>query len=162
MNLHKTALALLLVVSATAAAEGGTKASLPPPNRAWQEECGSCHLAYPPRFLPAASWERVMAGLDKHFNTDASLEPAVAKEITTWLVANARKPKAGRTEAGGNGSGPPPLRITETRWFQGEHDELSPTRFRSPAVGSPANCGACHTTADQGNFSERNIKVPAK
>ena len=98
-----------------------------------------------------------MTGLDDHFKTDASLDPAVAKAITAWLVANARQPKPGRTE-----SVPPPLRITETRWFSGEHDEISPARFRSAAVGSPANCGACHTTADRGDFSEDNIRMPPK
>lgn len=157
MNLHRLTLTLVMAFGAAAAAEAAQKAPAPPPNKAWQEECGSCHVAYPPRFLSAASWERVMGGLGEHFKTDASLDPPVAKEITAWLVANARKPKAGRTEPV-----PPPLRITETRWFLGEHDEISAARFRSAAVGSPSNCGACHTTADQGNFSERNIKVPAQ
>jgi hypothetical protein len=157
MNTAKPALGILLCLGAIAAAEAGQKAPPPPPNKAFVEECGSCHVAYPPRFLTADSWQRVMGGLDAHFKTDASLEPAVAQEITAWLVANARQPKAGKPQPV-----PPPLRITETRWFLGEHDEISAARFRSPAVGSPANCGACHTTADQGNYSERNIKVPAK
>lgn len=157
MTMRTFALSLVMSLGAVTAAEAAQKAPPPPPNPAWQEECGSCHLPYPPRFLTAPSWQRVMDGLNEHFKTDASLDPAIAKEITAWLVANARKPKSGKTEPV-----PPPLRITETRWFLGEHDEISPARFRSAAVGSPANCGACHTTADQGNFSERNIKLPAK
>ncbi|MBL8201558.1 MAG: diheme cytochrome c [Chromatiales bacterium] len=157
MNTHRIAVSLLAALAGITAAGGATKAPPPAPNLAWQEECGSCHLAYPPRFLPAASWQRVMAGLGDHFGTDASIEPAVAKEITTWLAANARKPKAGKPEPV-----PPPLRITETRWFIGEHDEISAARFKSPAVGGAANCAACHRTADQGNYSERNIKLPPK
>jgi hypothetical protein len=155
MIIHRIAISLLAGIAVMAAAEPATKPPPPAPNPAWQEECGGCHLAYPPRFLSASSWQRVMGGLGDHFGTDASIEPAVAKAITDWLVANSRKPKAGKPEPV-----PPPLRITETRWFIGEHDEVSATHFRSPAVGSAANCAACHRTADQGNFSERNIKLP--
>jgi len=157
MTIHRIAIPILAGLAAMGAAEGAQKSPPPPPNPAWQDECGACHLAYPPRFLSANSWQRVMVGLDQHFGTDASIEPAVAKKITAWLVANARKPKAGKPEPV-----PPPLRITETRWFIGEHDEISAARFTSPAVGSEANCAACHRTADQGNFSEKNIKMPPK
>jgi hypothetical protein len=150
-------LTLAMGLGAISAANASQKPLPPSPNAVWQEECGSCHLAYPPRFLSAASWQRVMAGLDDHFKTDASLESAVAQDITAWLVANARRPKPGKTEPV-----PPPLRITEARWFRAEHDEISAARFRGPAVGSAANCGACHTTADKGNFSERNIRMPPK
>ena len=34
-------------------------------NAAWKSECGSCHVAYPPGLLPAASWRAIMAGLDR-------------------------------------------------------------------------------------------------
>lgn len=155
MSIHRIAISLLAGLAALPAAQGAR--TPPPPNPAWQEECGACHLAYPPRFLSAGSWQRVMSGLGDHFGTDATLDAAVAKEITGWLVANARQPKAGKPEPA-----PPPLRITETRWFIGEHDEISAARFKSAAVGSAANCAACHRTADQGSFSERNIRLPPK
>jgi hypothetical protein len=29
----------------------------------WHSECGSCHVAYPPRLLEAASWRTIMQGL---------------------------------------------------------------------------------------------------
>jgi hypothetical protein len=32
--------------------------------------------------------------------------------------------------------------------------------WRLAAVKSPANCAACHTTAEQGDFRERNIRIP--
>lgn len=153
MDFRTMLLAATAAITLAGAADAGPKP--PPPDPAWQAECGACHLAYPPRFLSADSWRRVMAGLGDHFGTDASLEPAVARGITGWLVANARRPRPGRPEPV-----PPPLRITEARWFTAEHDELPASRFKSPAVGSAANCAACHRTADQGNFSERNLKVP--
>src|SRR5512135_2575758 len=122
-------------------------------NALCQAECGSCHVAYPPRLLPAESWRAVMSGLDKHFGSDASLDPAAAKEIGAFLEKN----------AGGNRhatSGKPVLRITETRWFLHEHDEVSARTWKNPKVKSASNCAACHTQAESGNFSEHNIRIP--
>jgi hypothetical protein len=120
-------------------------------NPVYREECGSCHVAYPPQLLPKASWQAIMAGLDKHFGSDASLDAGTAKAIQTYLETNASR-RAGR--------GRPPLRITETAWFKDEHDDVPAATWRSAAVKRPASCGACHTKADQGDYSERTLRVP--
>lgn len=125
----------------------------PARNAVWQNECGSCHVAFPPRLLPAASWRAVMSGLDKHFGSDASLDAASAREICAFLEKNA----GGRSLAS---AGKPILRITETRWFQREHDEVPDRTWKNPKVKSPANCAACHTQAESGNFSEHGIRIP--
>jgi mono/diheme cytochrome c family protein len=119
----------------------------------WASECSACHIAYPARYLPAESWRAIMSGLDKHFGSDASLDPATAKEITAYLVKNAG---SRRQEI----SGKPVLRITETRWFRSEHREVAARHWKNPKVKSRANCGACHTTADKGDFSERHVRIP--
>ncbi|MGB9094111.1 MAG: diheme cytochrome c [Gallionella sp.] len=119
----------------------------------WATECSACHVAYPARYLPAESWRAIMAGLDKHFGSNASLDPATAQEITAYLVKNAG---TGRHDA----SGKPVLRITETRWFRSEHREVAARHWNNPKVKSRANCGACHTTADKGDFSERHVRFP--
>lgn len=122
-------------------------------NIAWQTECGSCHVAFPPRLLPAESWRAVMSGLDKHFGSDASLDPAAAKEIGAFLQKNAGSNRH-------SSSGKPVLRITETRWFVREHDEVSDRTWKNPKVKSAANCAACHTEAESGNYSEHGIRIP--
>jgi nitrate/TMAO reductase-like tetraheme cytochrome c subunit len=122
-------------------------------NVAWQTECGSCHVAFPPRLLPAESWRAVMSGLDKHFGSDASLDPAAAKEIGAFLNKN-----AGNNQH--TSSGKPILRITETRWFVREHDEVPDRAWKNPKVKSAANCAACHTEAESGNYGERSIRIP--
>jgi nitrate/TMAO reductase-like tetraheme cytochrome c subunit len=123
-------------------------------NPAYQQECSACHLAYPPQFLSAASWRAVMGGLDKHFGSDASLDPASQSEILRYLEAN-----AGRRDTSANGK--LQLRITETRWFVHEHaEELPRNIWKNPAVKSAANCAACHTAADKGDFSERTLRLP--
>ena len=119
----------------------------------YAQECAACHIAYPPGMLPAASWQRVVGDLPHHFGTDASLDQASVKEISTWLGANAGT-------ARGGGAAPPEDRITRSAWFLREHDEVPAATWTLPAVKSPSNCAACHTRADQGDFNERNIRIP--
>jgi hypothetical protein len=119
----------------------------------YQQECGACHLAYPPQLLPAPSWQRLMAGLARHFGTDASLDGATAHTLATWLAAN-----AGRSRRGAET--PPDDRITRAAWFAREHRELAASTWKLPAVGSAANCAACHPAAGQGEFDEHAVRIP--
>lgn len=121
-------------------------------NGKWKAECGSCHIAYPPELLPASSWRKIMAGLNKHFGTDASLDAAGAAEIGAFLERNAGSGRRG-VEAGS-------LRITESRWFLREHDEVRPSAWRSPQVKTASNCGACHSGAERGDFDEHAVRIP--
>ncbi len=140
-----------LLPAAAAFADGG-RAFVPPPPK-YREECGACHVAYPAGLLPAASWQRLMAGLPAHFGTDASLDAPLAKEISAWLSANAGTYKRVREV-------PPEDRITRSAWFQRKHDEVAVATWKLPAVKSAANCAACHPQADQGDFNERSIRIP--
>jgi len=118
----------------------------------WKSECGSCHIAYPPQLLPASSWRALMSGLDKHFGSDASLDPQTAAGIAAFLEKNAGRDRSlSRT---------PALRITETRWFVHEHDEVPDRAWKNPQVKSAANCTACHVDGDKGNFDEHSIRIP--
>ncbi len=135
-----------------AQASGGSEA-FTPINTKWKAECGACHVAYPPRLLPAKSWKSLMGGLDKHFGTDASLDAATSKEILAFLETNASRRKP-------DPAAKPQLRITETRWFKSEHDEVPARLWKSPQVKSASNCMACHTRADSGDFNEHNIRLP--
>jgi len=122
-------------------------------NAKWAAECSGCHMAYPPGLLPAASWEKVMGTLDKHFGNDASLTGADTTEITDYLVKYASNRWS---------SNAAPLRITEGAWFKHKHlsGEISAAVWKRPSVGSPSNCGACHAGADKGDFNEHNIRIP--
>lgn len=122
----------------------------------YQQECAACHLAYPPGLLPAASWQRLMGGLPQHFGTDASLDAAAVKEIGQWLQAHAADTRRSRAGA----VAPPEDRITRSAWFQREHREIVPATWARPAIKSAANCAACHTRAEQGDFDERTLRIP--
>lgn len=118
----------------------------------WKAECGGCHLAFPPELLPASSWRTMMGGLDRHFGTDASLDPATAAKITAFLEKNAsRKSKLASEKT---------LRITETRWFVHEHDEVPVRVWKSEKVKGASNCVACHVNAERGDYSEHSVRVP--
>ncbi|MDD2924352.1 diheme cytochrome c [Rhodoferax sp.] len=122
-------------------------------NAKMQAECSGCHMAFPPGLLPAASWKKVMTGLDKHFGTDASLSAADTKEITDYLVKYGSNRWTASTA---------PLRITESEWFKAKHlsGEISPAVWKRESVKSASNCMACHSGADKGDYNERNIHIP--
>jgi hypothetical protein len=142
--------AMLALLSPRGEADGKRyTATLP----TWQNECGSCHVAYPAALLPRETWRKMMAQLDRHFGTDASLDPQSASEITRFLETNAASGKRAARTAG-------TLRITETAWFRHEHDEVPGSVWKGAAVESPANCAACHTQADRGDYRERTLRVP--
>lgn len=124
-------------------------------NATYQTECSaSCHVAFPAKMLPASAWREIMGGLNKHFGTNATLDAAQHKEILNYLEANAGR-RAARTPDGQD-----TLRITKTRWFIHEHDEVANRVWSYPSVKSPANCAACHTKADEGSYRERDIRTP--
>ena len=121
----------------------------------YDAECASCHMAFPPNLLGQKSWQNIMSSLDKHFGTDASLDPKAQAEITKWLVKNAATKQKYSAIA-------PENRITKSYWFISEHDEVKAEVWKRVGVMSPANCLACHTDGASGAFSEKNIRIPAK
>jgi len=119
----------------------------------YKQECAACHTPYPPGMLPAASWQRVMKGLEHHYGTDASLEPAQVQEIAAWLKANAGTYKRVREV-------PPEDRITRSAWFVREHREVEASVWKRSSIKSAAQCSACHAQADVGRFDERQLRIP--
>lgn len=143
--------------------EGGRRAMPVVANAKWKAECASCHTLYQPGLLPERSWRKLMAGLDKHFGENASLDPITNKEITDFLVKYSAGQSTDRRSTRIAQSIPvasTPLRITETAWFKRKHDEISANVWKRPKIGSPANCLACHAGAEKGDFSEHQVKIP--
>ncbi|WP_135079903.1 diheme cytochrome c [Terasakiella sp. SH-1] len=121
-----------------------------------RQECGDCHMAFQPQFLPKRSWRKIMTTLDNHFGEDASLDTETAERITRYLVEHA-------ADAGwwngkflrGVKENDVPLRISELPYWVREHNEEVPARaWSAPKVKSKANCKACHPNADAGNYDD--------
>lgn len=143
--------------------EGGKNQLPTVSNAKWKAECSSCHMLYHPGLLPEKSWKKMMTGLDKHFGENATLDAPTRDEITNFLVLNSADKSSSRRSQRINQSIPAsatPLRITETAYFIDRHEEVSTTTFKRKSVGSASNCAACHKGAEQGNFSESQIKIP--
>jgi hypothetical protein len=160
-RMHHVAAAIavgLVVVMAADASDGEhrserhDKARAPLPAQ-YVQECGSCHLPYAPRLLPAESWRQLTAGLAHHFGVDASLDGAATESIASWLAAEARVPRRPEWPPAEN-------RITRAAWFVRKHREVEPATWRHPAVKSASNCAACHAGADRGDFDDHAVRIP--
>ncbi len=152
--LAAAALPVLALVVATSAQAGSHNMLPRTPLVAYQQECAACHMAYAPGFLPAQSWTHMMGGLDKHYGTDASLDAATVQQISTWLNTHAGTYKR-VAEA------PPDDRMTRSAWFERKHRKIDPQVWQHAAVKSRANCMACHTRADKGNYDDDSVSFPA-
>jgi len=148
--MKRIALSLLLGVALPALAD---RLPLPADTPAsYSAECGSCHLAYPPALLAAGDWQRLMAGLNDHFGTDAAVDGKKGAEIKTFLERH-----AGNAVKLGSAGDPP--RISTTARFVRKHHEVPAKLWRDPRVKSAANCEACHRGAAEGRYSEHDLLI---
>jgi hypothetical protein len=143
---------LVAAATSTVAARDEAQQSLPP-NATYVQECGSCHLPFPPHMLPAESWQRLMAGMSKHFGSDASIDAASQAALSAWLVAHAGNDRR-------FGQVPPDDRLTRSNWFVRKHRDVGSRVWKRASVGSPTHCAACHTGATQGDFDEDRVRIP--
>lgn len=143
--------------------EGGERrAPAAPPDPQYVSECGSCHVAYPAVLLPTRSWVAIMNGLGDHFGDNAELDALTRASVTAYLTSHASDvDPRGRRLAASIPATDTPLRITETRWFKGEHDEI-PARLvtGNAEVKTWAACSACHPDAAQSRFGEHDVRIP--
>lgn len=139
-----------LGLAATHAVAGSGHPSLFPDRviPAYTQECASCHIAYPPALLPAASWQKIMGSLSQHYGVNADMEETQIQEIGQWLQRHAGTYKK-------VGSEPPDNRISKSDWFIREHRRASRLLWTQPNAKSPAQCLACHTRAEQGRYGDR-------
>lgn len=153
-------LAAFSAAGAALADDGGSRVPAAA-NPKWKTECSACHVAYPPALLPERSWRKLMGNLEHHFGDNAGLDAASTKEITDFLVKNSADTSSRSAKVlRGISATDTPLRITETPWFQRKHDEIRVDVWKRPKVGSRANCAACHTGADKGDYDEDRVRIP--
>ncbi|WP_227869520.1 diheme cytochrome c [Undibacterium parvum] len=143
-------LALFIYAPMAMADDVGMPVSIP---KAYTAECASCHTAYAPGLLPAKSWQSIMGTLDKHYGSDASIDPKALKEISAWLQtygASARK----------FAEVPPENRITNSEWFNRKHREIKKDVWLRASIKSRSNCMACHQQASKGDFDDDSVRIP--
>ena len=165
----KNLLTLAVVVGATAFAIGQAPADddavFPmPAGKTYVNECGSCHTAFAPGLLPARSWRKMMAELSSHFGEDASLEEpqrlAILKDLETLAADSPQAHMRMRRINGAIAANAAPQRIAETGYFKYMHDEVPGHIWKRKKIGTPGNCIACHTRANEGHYGEREVRIP--
>lgn len=138
----------------------------PVENKAWQEECGSCHLAYQPGLLPSKSWEKLLnaKALSNHFGDDASLDNDTLRELHDYALENAADKsfhKRSRKIAVATEQGDAPLRITDVRYIKRKHHEIPDKMIKgNKDVKSLSQCNACHRKAEQGIYDSDTVYIP--
>lgn len=131
----------------------------------YKEECGACHMAYPPGLLPERSWKKIMNQLDDHNSENLELEQADAGSILSYLSANAADKsgyKRSKKVMDSLSRDATPIRITKVPYIRNKHKEI-PNKFISgnPDVESLSNCNACHTKAALGIFDDDTVVIPS-
>ncbi|MEQ9491002.1 MAG: cytochrome C [Alphaproteobacteria bacterium] len=149
----------IFVLTAFLASTGAASADdwVPPvTNKLVQKECGSCHMAFQPAFLPARSWDHMMNTLSDHFGEDASLPEAQVAKIRAYLTKNAgdvKRQGLAREYMQWVAADGVPQKITENPAFLREHN--FPGRiWNDPKVVTKSNCLACHAQAENGNYDD--------
>ena len=121
------------------------------------KECGSCHIAFPPLFLPRRSWQKLVDTLTDHFGENASLAEAPRKAVLNYLLANAadgrKADRQARKFAEGIPAAQTPLRITETPWWVKEHREVRADGGEIP-MSSRRRTASPATAAEQGLYQD--------
>ena len=174
----KTTIGRIAALALAAAAVGGGWATLGAPafaasgrvlvpaDGAYAKECGTCHSAFSPELLPAASWRKVMRQLGDHFGEPARLDAATQNRITDYLVAHAADRATNdhsRAIMGSLRPGEAPLRITQVPYIAGLHATvLDPLWNGTPRPKTLTECGVCHTGVGSGDFKSRNFHVNDK
>jgi hypothetical protein len=131
-------LALVAIGTFPMAALARDSAAWHPPedSAVWRKECGACHIPFPPRLLAVDDWLVIMAELDRHYGSDASLDAKTRDEIAAFLERNAGPAKA-------FGSREETPRITTADWFVRKHRGAIRMLMKGK-VKSLAECAACH------------------
>lgn len=166
----RTKLALGLFAALSLAGAGGVAAlarlpgrGVPPASQdpVYAEQCGACHMPYPPELAPAAVWQTLLGDLQHHFSADASMSPKLVAHLRAYLLANA----AGHWDtlpAWSFRARDPadPVRLTATPFWKHRHARIPAAVFANPKIGGRSQCDACHRDATTGRFAPQAIHVP--
>lgn len=136
----------------------------PVKNDLYIKECGSCHFPYQPGLLPSNAWEKMMANLDNHFNSDATLDDKTFQTLSKYLNDNSAEKNMQYKRSNRIVSSIPAGQIADsistTPYMIKKHREIRKDLITQKEVKGLFNCIACHSTADKGIYSERDIKIP--
>jgi hypothetical protein len=123
----------------------------------YEKECGGCHFAYQPGWLPERSWRRLMGTLSNHFGENAEVAPATREAITAYLAGRAAdraRNTRSREIMAAIGPTQTPISVTKVLYVGGIHGGFLDPNFRGkPEAKTLAQCPLCHQRAYRGWFA---------
>ena len=157
-------LALFAIAGVATAGLAALPGRLVPPvglDPVFAEQCGACHLAFPPSLAPAATWAAILGDLQHHFGADASLSADQAAQIRAYLAAQSADhwdtlPSHLLGVPAPEGS----RRITDTPGWRRSHRRIADATFAASPVDGRSDCAACHADAATGAFRPQEIAIP--
>ena len=138
----------------------------PVADETYNEECGSCHFAYQPGFLPEASWQKLLGrkALANHFGENAELDEKVRQHILAIAVENsAEKSRYKRSKKimASLQENEVPERISKTRYLKEKHEDVVEKVVKnSKKIKSMSLCDECHQRAKEGIFDDDTVVIP--
>lgn len=132
------------------------------PSPQYEQACGSCHMAYPPMLLPAASWRQITPDSGEHFGDKLALDATQLREVQAYLEAHAADRTAAKRARKIMASlgGATPERISDVPYIIRKHRKIAPDVFKRPSVGGLSNCVSCHPSAARCAFDEDDVRIP--
>ncbi|MDD5760102.1 MAG: diheme cytochrome c [Desulfobulbaceae bacterium] len=128
-------------------------------NETYKNSCGSCHFAYQPGLMPSKSWVKILDEPNAHPGGDLSLDEKTKAEIKNYLTQNSAEysPSKKSKKIMGSIGSETPVRISEIPYIKHKHHEINQEVFTRKAIGSRANCIACHKGAESGIYDNDDI-----
>jgi mono/diheme cytochrome c family protein len=129
-------------------------------NALYIEECGACHLAYPPPLLPTKTWQGIMASLEDHFGDNAEMDEETTAHLDSYherLVLQKGAPTL-MSQMLRDLPDDPPLRVTEFPSFLRAHEVIAQQLdIEEFAEGFLSPCADCHREAADGIFDKDRL-----
>ena len=132
-------------------------------NPLYDKECGSCHFAYQPGWLPERSWRRLMSSLGSHFGENAEISGPNKEAITAYLASRAADKSSNLRSRELIAVIPPqetPISVTKVLYVGGIHGGFLDPNFKGkPEAKTLAQCPLCHQRAHRGWFAQVTYTV---
>lgn len=180
MKIHKVLTVIILsfttfYVSASRADQEGywswlfsierKKEVAPVTDKLYKDECSSCHVDYPPGFLPEQSWEKLLTAkaLEDHFGENAELDEETRLHILNYARANSAdksRYKRSKKVMSSLKKGEAPLRIIDVPYIKEKHKDIPKNLITSKEVKSLSYCDKCHKKTAKGIYDDDAVYIP--
>lgn len=131
-------------------------------NKAYIENCGTCHFLYQPGLLPYKSWETILDTPAGHAGGELSISSTLQNEIKKYMLSNSAEKSTWEKsrKIADSINNDTPVKISEIPYIKRKHWGVRDKIFKRESIGSRGNCIACHRSAAKGVYDEDDVVIP--